>query len=60
MIDSEYYFLVLEYANSENLRDYLKKNFVSLKWNNKVKMALDIRFFSVRDYKRLEITNKVE
>ncbi|PKY49207.1 kinase-like protein, partial [Rhizophagus irregularis] len=34
--------LVLEYANGGNLRNYLKKNFVSLKWNNKVKMALDI------------------
>ncbi|EXX71596.1 Rad53p [Rhizophagus irregularis DAOM 197198w] len=40
--DSENYILVLEYANGGNLRNYLKKNFVSLKWNNKVKMALDI------------------
>ncbi|RGB25787.1 kinase-like domain-containing protein [Rhizophagus diaphanus] len=40
--DSEYYILVLEYANEGNLRDYLKKNFASLKWNNKSQMALDI------------------
>ncbi|PKK76948.1 kinase-like protein [Rhizophagus irregularis] len=40
--DSEYYILVLEYANEGNLRDYLKKNFTSLKWNNKIQMALDI------------------
>ncbi|RGB25790.1 kinase-like domain-containing protein [Rhizophagus diaphanus] len=40
--DSEYYILVLEYANEGNLRDYLKKKFTSLKWNDKIQMALDI------------------
>jgi serine/threonine protein kinase len=33
---------VLEYAIEGNLRDYLKKNFTSLKWNDKIQMALDI------------------
>ncbi|PKY50281.1 kinase-like protein, partial [Rhizophagus irregularis] len=40
--DSKHYILVLEYANEGNLRNYLKKNFTSLKWNNKIQMALDI------------------
>jgi serine/threonine protein kinase len=34
--------MVLEYANEGNLRDYLKKNFDSLLWENKIQMALDI------------------
>jgi serine/threonine protein kinase len=34
--------MVLEYANEGNLRDYLKKKFGSLKWENKIRMALDI------------------
>jgi serine/threonine protein kinase len=33
---------VLEYANEGNLRDYLKKKFNSLKWSDKIQMALDI------------------
>jgi len=32
----------LEYANEGNLRDYLKKIFNSMKWKNKIQMALDI------------------
>ncbi|GES80260.1 kinase-like domain-containing protein [Rhizophagus clarus] len=40
--DSEYYISVLEYANEGNLRDYLKEKFVSLKWKDKIQMALDI------------------
>ncbi|CAB4493602.1 unnamed protein product [Rhizophagus irregularis] len=40
--DSEHYILVLEYANEGSLRDYLKKKFTSLKWNDKIQMALDI------------------
>ncbi|GBC03168.1 hypothetical protein RclHR1_00500016 [Rhizophagus clarus] len=36
------YVMVLEYANEGNLRDYLKKNFDSLQWENKAQMALDI------------------
>ncbi|CAB4472831.1 unnamed protein product [Rhizophagus irregularis] len=40
--DSKSYILVLEYANEGNLRDYLKNNFAFLKWNYKIKMALDI------------------
>ncbi|CAB5362531.1 unnamed protein product [Rhizophagus irregularis] len=40
--DSENYVLVLEYANEGNLRDYLKKRFDSLEWNDKIRMALDI------------------
>ncbi|PKY39301.1 kinase-like protein [Rhizophagus irregularis] len=40
--DSENYILVLEYANEGNLRKFLKKNFTSLKWNDKIQMALDI------------------
>ncbi|GBB93866.1 hypothetical protein RclHR1_22400002 [Rhizophagus clarus] len=39
---SRCYILVLEYANEGNLRDYLKENFTSLKWENKIQMALDI------------------
>ncbi|PKY18543.1 kinase-like protein, partial [Rhizophagus irregularis] len=34
--------LVLEYANEGNLRDYLKKKFTYLRWNDKIQMALDI------------------
>ncbi|PKY53093.1 hypothetical protein RhiirA4_471119 [Rhizophagus irregularis] len=38
--DSEYYILVvLEYANGENLKGYLNKNFVSMKWNDKIRMG---------------------
>ncbi|GBC29195.2 kinase-like domain-containing protein [Rhizophagus irregularis DAOM 181602=DAOM 197198] len=40
--DSDYYILVLEYANEGNLRDYLKKKFTYLRWNDKMQMALDI------------------
>ncbi|GBC11698.2 kinase-like domain-containing protein [Rhizophagus irregularis DAOM 181602=DAOM 197198] len=40
--DSENYILVLEYANGGNLRKYLEKNFTSLKWEDKIQMALDI------------------
>ncbi|CAB4381731.1 unnamed protein product [Rhizophagus irregularis] len=40
--DSDYYILVLEYANEGNLRDYLKKKFTYLRWNDKIQMALDI------------------
>ncbi|CAB4474359.1 unnamed protein product [Rhizophagus irregularis] len=40
--DSEYYILVLEYANEGHLKGYLNKNFASLKWNDKIRMALDI------------------
>ncbi|GBB84910.1 hypothetical protein RclHR1_01150014 [Rhizophagus clarus] len=40
--DSGYYILVLEYANEGNLRNYLKKKSTSLKWNDKIQMALDI------------------
>ncbi|GBB87968.1 hypothetical protein RclHR1_14480001 [Rhizophagus clarus] len=39
---SRFYILVLEYANEGNLRDYLKKKFTLLKWNDKIQMALDI------------------
>ncbi|CAB5126732.1 unnamed protein product [Rhizophagus irregularis] len=40
--DSENYILVLEYANEGSLRKFLEKNFTSLKWNDKIQMALDI------------------
>ncbi|RGB27768.1 kinase-like domain-containing protein [Rhizophagus diaphanus] len=43
--DSENYILVLEYANGGNLRKYLndlKENSISLKWKDKIQMALDI------------------
>ncbi|RGB40271.1 kinase-like domain-containing protein [Rhizophagus diaphanus] len=33
---------MLEYANEGNLKGYLNKNFASLKWNDKIRMALDI------------------
>jgi serine/threonine protein kinase len=34
--------MVLQYANHGNLRDYLKENFASLQWNDKIQMALNI------------------
>ncbi|CAB4445521.1 unnamed protein product [Rhizophagus irregularis] len=40
--DSEHYILVLEYANEGSLSDYLKTKFTSLKWHDKIQMALDI------------------
>ncbi|RIA96293.1 kinase-like domain-containing protein [Glomus cerebriforme] len=36
------YFMVLEYANNGNLRQYLSKKFNSLEWKNKIQMALNI------------------
>ncbi|CAB4422123.1 unnamed protein product [Rhizophagus irregularis] len=36
------YFLVWEYVNEGNLRDYLENNFNTLQWNDKIQMALDI------------------
>ena len=39
---SDNYIIVLQYANQGNLRNYLKKNFPSLQWEDKVRMALDI------------------
>ncbi|EXX67611.1 Cdc15p [Rhizophagus irregularis DAOM 197198w] len=36
------YFLVWEYANEGNLRNYLKNKFNMLRWNDKIQMALDI------------------
>ena len=34
--------MVLQYANQGNLREYLKKNFTSFQWADKIQMALDI------------------
>lgn len=34
--------MVLQYANQGNLREYLKNKFISLEWNDKVQLALDI------------------
>ncbi|RGB33897.1 kinase-like domain-containing protein [Rhizophagus diaphanus] len=39
---SNNYVMVLHYANQGNLRDYLKDNFASLQWKDKIQMALDI------------------
>ncbi|CAI2171759.1 13982_t:CDS:2 [Funneliformis geosporum] len=33
---------VLEYANEGNLKNYLKKQFITLSWSKKIEMALDI------------------
>ncbi|PKC53934.1 hypothetical protein RhiirA1_403976 [Rhizophagus irregularis] len=41
----------VEYANEGSLRDYLKKRFNSLKWNDKIQMALDITSVIVGEYK---------
>ncbi|RIA87873.1 kinase-like domain-containing protein [Glomus cerebriforme] len=41
---SNNYIMVLQYANQGNLREYLKNNFDSLQWKDKVRMALDITF----------------
>ena len=34
--------MVLQYANSGNLKEYLDSKFDSLQWKDKIKMALDI------------------
>ena len=39
---SNNYAMVLEYANQGNLREYLKNNFDSLQWDDKIQMAVDI------------------
>jgi serine/threonine protein kinase len=36
------YIIVLQYANQGNLKEYLEKEFLSLQWNDKIQMALDI------------------
>ena len=36
------YIMVLQYANQRNLSEYLKKNFTSIEWKDKIQMALDI------------------
>ena len=36
--------MVLQYANQGNLREYLKSDFDSLQWVDKIQMALDITF----------------
>ncbi len=36
------YSLVLEYADSGTLKEYLKKNFDSFKWANQLKFAMEI------------------
>ncbi|CAG8806686.1 6504_t:CDS:2 [Gigaspora margarita] len=40
--DSGKYYLILQYANNGNLRDYLKQNFENFTWNDKLHMAIDI------------------
>ena len=39
--DSNYMF-VLEYADSDTLRNYLENNFMKLDWNNKLQFAIEI------------------
>ena len=34
--------MVLQYANQGNLREYLKENFPSFRWKDKIQMALDV------------------
>ena len=36
------FIIILQYANQGNLREYLGKNFLSLQWEDKVQMAIDI------------------
>ncbi|RIB17419.1 kinase-like domain-containing protein [Gigaspora rosea] len=36
------YYLILQYANNGNLRDYLKQNFEKFTWNDKLRMAIEI------------------
>ena len=36
------YIMILQYANQGNLREYLKINFPSLQWKDKIQMALDV------------------
>ncbi|GES77759.1 kinase-like domain-containing protein [Rhizophagus clarus] len=40
--DSEDYFLITEYANGGNLRNYLKEHFYRLSWNDKMRFATDL------------------
>ena len=39
---SEQFVMVLEFADSGNLQNYLKKSFSSLTWSNKIKIATEI------------------
>ncbi|GBB88263.1 hypothetical protein RclHR1_01480028 [Rhizophagus clarus] len=41
---NDQYLLVLEYADGGSLRDYLKKNFHDLTWNNKFNLALQLSY----------------
>jgi serine/threonine protein kinase len=54
--------MVLEYANNGNLRDYLKKRFVSLQWENKIQMAFDItcglKFLHSKDIIHRDLVNQ--
>lgn len=40
--DSQAYYLILQYANYGNLREYLEKNFTDLMWSDKLNMSLNI------------------
>ncbi|KAF0519663.1 kinase-like protein [Gigaspora margarita] len=39
---NNYYYLILQYADGGNLRDYLKNNFEKLTWNDKLRIAKEI------------------
>ncbi|RIA81545.1 kinase-like domain-containing protein [Glomus cerebriforme] len=41
-IDADEYLLILEYAEGGTLRNYLKKNFLSLNWQDKYRLALQL------------------
>ncbi|GBC03167.1 hypothetical protein RclHR1_00500015 [Rhizophagus clarus] len=41
-MDDVNFIMVLEYANNGNLREYLKKNFDSFQWKDKIQMAFDM------------------
>lgn len=38
----EDYFLIIEYPNGGNLRNYLKENHQKLSWNDKMRLAVDL------------------
>lgn len=40
--NNNHYYLILQYADGGNLRDYLSNNFENLNWNDKIRIAKEI------------------
>ncbi|RIB28059.1 kinase-like domain-containing protein [Gigaspora rosea] len=41
-LDRQIYYLILQYANDGNLREYLEKNFTKLTWDDKLNKSLNL------------------